>query len=213
MLKMNKPEILPITHPDALRRAAALIKSGGLIAFPTDTVYGIGASAFQADAIERIYQAKGRSALKAIPILLGNPEAAQLITPPLSPLAQRLSDAFWPGPLTLVLPLLPFLPENLSPTPTVGLRVPDHTFTLALLQETGPLAATSANLSGQPSALTADQAASQFGGELGLILDGGRSAGGLASTVVDCAAEKPSLLREGPITWAEIQSALQEMGS
>ncbi len=207
---MKASTILPISHPQAIKRAAALIKSGGLVAFPTDTVYGIGVSAFQTEAIERAYQVKGRSTLKAIPILLGDPENAGQITPPLSPVAQKLAEQFWPGPLTLVLPLLPTLPKNLSPTPTIGLRVPDHQFIQALLQATGPLAATSANISGEPSALTAEDVQSQLGGKLDLILDGGRSRGEMASTVIDCTGDKPILLREGPLTWSDIQAVLKD---
>jgi L-threonylcarbamoyladenylate synthase len=210
---MREQIILPVNHPQAIGRAVTLIKSGGLIAFPTDTVYGIGASAFQADAIERIYLVKGRSTLKAIPILLGDPTIAEQITPPLSPIVKKLADNFWPGPLTLVLPLLSSLPENLSPTPTIGLRVPDHPFVLALLQETGPLAATSANISGMPSALTADEVQSQLGGKVDLILDGGRSPGEKASTVLDCTTDNPVVLREGPLTWEYITAVLQDLDS
>ena len=210
---MKESVVMAVSHPQAINQAAALINSGGLIAFPTDTVYGIGASAFQFDAIERIYQVKGRSSLKAIPILLGNAAVADQITTPFSSITRKLAETFWPGPLTLVVPLLSSLPPNLSPTPTIGLRVPDHEFTLRLLQETGPLAATSANLSGEPSALSADEVQSQLGGKLDLILDGGESPGGMASTVLDCTAEKPVLLREGPLTWDEIQITLQSTTS
>lgn len=210
---MEDTQILAIDHPNAIPRACDLIQAGGVIAFPTDTVYGIGVSAFQIEAIEKIYRAKGRSTLKAIPILLGDLEAAQQVTPRLSPAAQALSEAFWPGPLTLVLPLLPSLPGNLSPSETIGLRIPNHPFTLALLRETGPLAATSANVSGQPSAISAAEVQSQLGSKLDLILDGGRSPGGRASTVLDCTAENPVVLREGPLTWDEIQTVLGESGS
>ena len=207
---MRKSDILNIDHSDAIKQAVTLVKSGGLIAFPTDTVYGIGVSAFQAEAIERIYQVKGRSTLKAIPILLGDVEIAEEITPPLSPSVTKLAERFWPGPLTLVLPILPSLPKILSPTPTIGLRVPDHHFTQALLRATGPLAATSANLSGEPSALTADEVHSQLGNMVDLILDGGRSPGETASTILDCTGQEPAILREGPLTWEEIQAALSE---
>ena len=205
---MERTQILPIDHPDAISTACALIQAGGIIAFPTDTVYGIGVSAFQKEAIDKIYQVKDRSTLKAIPILLGDAEISGQITPALSPAAQILAEAFWPGPLTLILPLLPSLPDNLSPSETIGLRVPDHPFAQALLRETGPLAATSANLSGQPSALNADEVLAQLGSRVDLILDGGTSPGGEASTVLDCAAETPHVLREGPLAWADIQAAL-----
>jgi len=205
---MSKPDTLPINHPEAIHRAATLIRSGGLIAFPTDTVYGIGVSAFQTDAVERLYRVKGRSPKKAIPILLGDTEIAEQITTPLSPIVKKLTEKFWPGPLTLVLPLLSSLPENLSPTPTIGLRVPDHEFTRELLRQTGPLAATSANLSGEPSALSAYEVQAQLGGRVDLILDGGKSPGGLASTVLNCTGENPAVLREGPLSWEDIQAVL-----
>jgi tRNA threonylcarbamoyl adenosine modification protein (Sua5/YciO/YrdC/YwlC family) len=189
------------------------VKAGGIIAFPTDTVYGIGVSAFQTTAIEKIYQVKGRSTLKAIPILLGDSDTSRQITPPLLPSVQKLVNEFWPGPLTLVLPLLTSLPDNLSPTPTIGLRVPDHEFTRSLLEATGPLATTSANLSGEPSALTADEVQSQLGTSVDLILDGGKSPGGMASTVLDCTTDQLSILREGPLSWNDIQSILGNANS
>ena len=213
MLIMKNKQIIPIEHPEAINWAAALIRSGGVIAFPTDTVYGIGVSAFHENAIEKIYQVKGRSTLKAIPILLGDPENAEQITPPLSAAVKGLTEEFWPGALTLVLPLLPTLPGNLSPTPTIGLRVPDHKFTRALLRATGPLAATSANLSGEPSALTAAEVLAQLGSRVDLILDGGPSPGGKASTVVDCTSDEPVVLREGPFTFSDIQAALKRSNS
>jgi L-threonylcarbamoyladenylate synthase len=208
---MSKVDVLPISDPLALNRAESLVKAGGIIAFPTDTVYGIGVSAFQSSAIERIYQVKGRSTLKAIPILLGDPESTGQITPPLPSRVYMLANEFWPGPLTLVLPLLSSLPENLSPTPTIGLRVPDHEFTRSLLRITGPLAATSANLSGEPSALTANEVQSQLGGSVDLILDGGNSPGGMASTVLDCTTDQLEILREGPLSWKDIQTALNNV--
>jgi len=208
---MTAPEILLIDHSQAISRAVTLIESGGLIAFPTDTVYGIGVSVFLASAIDRVYEVKARSMQKAIPVLLGDPQTAEQITPPLSPIVKRLGKMFWPGPLTLVVPLLPSLPENLSPTPTIGLRVPDHPFTRAMLQETGPLAATSANRSGDPSALTAAQVQSQLGTQVDLILDGGRSPGEVASTVLDCTGDKPVILREGPLPWEDILGAIQDL--
>jgi L-threonylcarbamoyladenylate synthase len=207
---MIKSEVLSIANPLAIKQAESLVKAGGLIAFPTDTVYGIGVSAFQRNAIDKIYQVKGRSIQKAIPILIGDPETAELITPPLAPIVQKLVDRFWPGPLTLVLPLLSTLPDNLSPTLTIGLRVPDHPLTRSMLRVTGPLAATSANLSGEPSASTADEVQSQIGSKVDLILDGGKSPGGKASTVLDCTSDKPVILRVGPLSWEDIQSVTDD---
>ena len=188
--------------------AAEVVQAGGVIAFPTDTVYGIGVSAFNEEAIERIYQVKGRSALKAIPILISSPQEMDQISLPASAVITKLIERYWPGALTLILPRLPGLPDNLSPTPTIGLRVPDHQLTRELLRHTGPLAATSANQSGQPSALTAAEVLDQLEGRIDLVLDGGSAPGGQASTVLDCAGEKVKVLRKGPITWENIQETI-----
>jgi len=201
-------EILPIDQPQALACAAKLVRSGKMIAFPTDTVYGIGACAFQKDAVERIYHIKNRSHQKAIPILLADLEDLRDITPSLSSSAARLAERFWPGALTLVIPLLPSLPDNLSPSPSIGVRIPDHDPARALIRVTGPLAATSANLSGEPPALTAEQVREKLGGRVQLILDGGKASGGVSSTVVDCCGETPQLLRKGPLSWKEIADYL-----
>ena len=197
-----------MSHPNVFNKATAVVQAGGVVAFPTDTVYGIGVSAFDGKAINKIYDVKGRSHLKAIPILASDLKDLTQITPPLSPKVQRLINKFWPGALTLILPLLPGLPENLSPTPTVGLRIPDHDLVRDLLQKTGPLAATSANLSGEPSALTADEVLQQLEGRIDLILDGGPVPGGQASTVVDCINNEFIILREGPITDKDIKMIL-----
>ena len=194
---------------NAIDMAARTIKAGGVIAFPTDTVYGIGVSAFNVEAIDIIYQVKGRSHLKAIPILISSPDELDNITPPRPDRVNEVINQFWPGALTLVLPLLPSLPGNLSPTSTIGLRVPDHQLTRDLLKMTGPLAATSANLSGQPSALSAGEVLDQLDGRINLVLDGGPSLGGQASTVLDCTGEEFQILRKGPIEWDMINQSLQ----
>jgi L-threonylcarbamoyladenylate synthase len=203
---MNKETlILNIDLHQSLFRATEIIKSGGIIAFPTDTVYGIGVSAFNKDAIEEIYQIKRRPKEKAIPILMGDQTELIKITPPPGERVQKILAAFWPGALTLILPLLSELPANLSNTGTIGVRVPDHNLTRELLRLTGPLAATSANLSGQKSALSAEEVLKNLGGKLDLILDGGRSLGRVASTVLDFTGEQPTVLREGPISWEQIK--------
>jgi L-threonylcarbamoyladenylate synthase len=203
-----KTTLLPLDHPTAFNRAAAVIEAGGVIAFPTDTVYGIGVSPFDKKALEKIYLVKGRSHLKAIPILIADVEDLDLITPQLSPAGDRLINKFWPGALTLILPLLPDLPKNLSPTPTVGLRIPDHAVVRDLLRQTGPLATTSANLSGEPSALTGEGVLQQLDGRIDLVLNGGPAPGGTASTVLDCSRENPVILREGPISWEKIAAII-----
>jgi len=206
----KKTRIISLSHPEVFSQSAAVIQAGGVVAFPTDTVYGIGVSAFNVNAIEKIYDVKGRSHLKAIPVLVGDVEDIYQITPPLPASIQKLIDNFWPGALTLVLPLLPNLPGNLSPTLTVGLRLPNHNQVRDMLRETGPLAATSANISGEASALTADEVLQQLEGKIDLILDGGGAPGGQASTVLDCSGEELKVLREGPISLESIHRVLDE---
>jgi L-threonylcarbamoyladenylate synthase len=200
--------VLPAADPKALRRAVGLLRGGGIVAFPTDTVYGVGVLAFDAEAIEQLYLAKGRETTKAIAVLVGGMADLDQIAGTMSPLARRLAQAFWPGPLTLVVPIHPDLPENLSPTATVGVRMPDHPAALELLSLAGPLAATSANRSGEPSPSTAQAVLAQLEGRIPLILDGGTTPGGIASTVVNCTESDPVIVREGPISLEQLKMAL-----
>jgi L-threonylcarbamoyladenylate synthase len=194
---------------EALPQALAVLQRGGLVAFPTDTVYGVGALAFSASAVERLYEVKGRSAEKAIAVLVAQQADLAKVARVLTPSAQALALRYWPGPLTLVVPKHPDLPEAVSALPTVGVRQPDHPVALALLRLAGPMAVTSANLSSQPSAATAAEVLAQLGGRLDLLLDGGQTPGGVASTVIDCTAEPPVILRPGPIGPAEVEAALK----
>jgi len=190
--------------PKAIPEALKVLQSGGLVAFPTDTVYGLGALAFDEKAIEQIYVAKERPDTKAIPILLADPDDLAKVCVDPSPLAIKLAYRFWPGPMTLVVPKHPDLPDAVSSTSTVGVRVPDYTVTRMLLHYTGPMTVTSANLSGQPSPVTAQEVLNQLDGRIDLILDGGQTPGGIASTVVDCMGDEPVILREGPISMDHI---------
>lgn len=183
-----------------LEQANHILRAGGLVAFPTDTVYGLGAMLFDAQAVEQLYIVKGRDAAKAIAVLLGSEADLSQVARELGGIAARLAHRFWPGPLTLVVPAHLDLPANLSPLPTVGVRMPDHPVALALLHLTGPLAVTSANLSGQPSTRTAEEVYAQLGGLIPLILDDGQTPGGLPSTVVDCTGTELVILRQGPIS-------------
>jgi L-threonylcarbamoyladenylate synthase len=201
-------EIIPAKDLDALTKALEILRSGGLVAFPTDTVYGLGALVSEPRSIENLYEVKGRDAAKAIPVLISDPSELPQIAAEVSPTVQRLAERFWPGPLTLVVPRRRDLAEILSPLPTVGVRMPDHPAALALIRHTGPLAVTSANLSGLPSASTAQEVLSQLDGLIPLILDGGRTPGGVASTVVDCTSENLEILRPGPVSLEELLSAL-----
>ena len=203
-----KTLVLPVSSPDSLPRALEILRGGGLVAFPTDTVYGVGSLAFKAAAVESIYAAKNRPNEKAIPVLLGGAEDLAKVVASIPPMALTLAARFWPGPLTLVVPKHPDLPEAVSATATVGVRVPDHPAARRLLQAAGPMAVTSANLSGQASPSTAEEVFEQLSGCITLILDGGRTPGGVPSTVVDCAGAEPKILREGPVPWGEIARAL-----
>jgi L-threonylcarbamoyladenylate synthase len=201
-------EIISADHPEALQKAVELLKEGNPVAFPTDTVYGLGVLAFDQRGIDRLYAVKQRNSLKAIPILLGNPAELAQVTSGMGGIALRLAQRFWPGPLTLVVPCHPGLPPNLSSQPTIGVRMPDHPVALSLLRLIGPLAVTSANQSGSESAATAQEVFTQLGGRIPLILDGGRTPGGLPSTVVDCTGPEPVILRPGPISMPELRAAL-----
>jgi L-threonylcarbamoyladenylate synthase len=200
--------LLATQDPAAIQHALSVLENGGLVAFPTDTVYGLGALAFDGSAVERIYAAKDRPDEKAIPILLGNTDHLARAAARVPAMARTLAERFWPGPLTLVVPKHPHLPAVVSAAATVGVRMPDHPFALDLLEKTGPLAVTSANLSGQTSPSTAEEVLVQLAGRIHLVLDGGRTPGGTPSTVVDCSGERPVMLRPGPISLDQIYEAL-----
>jgi len=205
---VSHTETLPADDPAALPRAAELLSQGRLVAFPTDTVYGVGALVGNPRAIAQLYAVKGRTEEKAIPILLSDPAQLELVTLDASEMALRLARRFWPGALTLVLPKHPSLPEEISTQPTVGVRMPDHPVALGLMRLSGPLAVTSANLSGGANAVTAQEVLEQLGGRIPLILDGGQTPGGSPSTVVDCTGAEPRILRQGPISLKEIYKVL-----
>lgn len=201
---MIETQILSVDSPQAVERALAVLNAGGLVAFPTDTVYGLASAAFDPAGIERIYEAKGRDAAKAIPILLGDIDHLEQVAPGLPPAAGKLAARFWPGALTLVVPKNPALPAVLSALPTVGVRMPDHPFALRLLKQAGPLAVTSANLSGKENPRSAQDVLAQLSGRIELVLDGGPTPGGVPSTVVDCTGAQPAILRQGAIPAEEI---------
>jgi L-threonylcarbamoyladenylate synthase len=208
-----KTETLSAQLVSAIARALEVLRGGGLVAFPTDTVYGVGALAFDAAAVESIYLAKDRPAEKAIPILIGDAADLSKVTAEVPEIAARLAARFWPGALTLVAPKHPALPEAVSATPTVGVRVPDHRVARALLRAAGPMAVTSANISGQASPCTAAEVMAQLGGRIPLILDGGQTPGGRPSTVADCTGAAPVILREGPISREQIEAACARQAS
>lgn len=196
-----KTELLDATQSGAVEEAATLLKEGRLVIFPTDTLYGIGADAFNAEAIDALYEVKQRPQAKGIPILLADPDDLDKVALGLPGQARPLSERFWPGPLTLVVPRRPTLPSNISPNENVAVRIPDNGVARALIRAAGGAVATSsANRTGQPPAHNAQEAMAALAGLAAAVLDGGPVAHGAPSTIVDCTADPPRILREGPLS-------------
>lgn len=207
---MTKTIILSIDDPDAIPTAKIILQDCGTIAFPTDTIYGVAANPFIPQAIQNIFTAKDRPEEKALPVLIGDLSQLPELVSFVSDHVRKIAEVYWPGALTLILPKSENIPPDLSPYPTVGVRMPDLAFTLRLLCEVGPLATTSANISGGENPTTAQDVLRQLGGRIDLILDGGPTPGPTASTVVDATQPKLIVLREGPITLADLQSLIDE---
>lgn len=193
-----------------LKKAVVSLQKGGLVAFPTDTFYGLGADVFYKPALERIYQVKGRDTLKPILVVVPNITKLQSLTIKISEQAKILMDRFWPGPLTLLLPARSDLPSILvGETGKIGVRIPDHPVALALLKEwNGPLTATSANPSGQRSPRSIKEIDASFKRKLDLIIDAGPTTGENESTIVDTTLHPPRLVRKGQIPFESIMEAL-----
>lgn len=200
--------VIPADSPEAIPRALEILNRGGLVAFPTDTVYGVGALVYDGKAVESIYPAKDRSVEKAIPVLIADAADMDKVGIDIPDIARRIAARFFPGPLTCIIPKQPTLPSAVSATSTVGVRAPDHEVARALLRAAGPMAVTSANISGQPSPSTAEEVLAQLNGRIELIIDGGKTPGGVPSTVVDCTNDEIKILREGPISLEEIKIKL-----
>lgn len=199
-----------VDDPQAPLRAAEVIRRGGLVILPTDTVYGVAADLWQPQAVAAIYAAKRRPPERAIPILLADPEDIAQVAQDVPPIARRLAEVFWPGPLTIAVPKRSDVPPIVSSLPTVGVRIPNHEATRAVIRACGgALAVTSANLSDQPSALTAEEAAEALGEAVALVLDGGRCPGGIPSTVVDISGGDIRIVRIGPLDEATLRRALE----
>lgn len=199
-----KTKLVSENSDDALELAVQNLRTGSLVAFPTDTVYGLGCLASNTVAIDRLYRVKERSPNKAIAVLIAELADLNTLTTYVPPLAASLAERFWPGALTLIFPRHPQLPANLSTLPTIGIRMPDHTFAHNLLRETGPLATTSANISGQYNPANAQEVLAQLDGRIELIVDGGATTGGIPSTVVDCTQSVPKIIRIGAFTPEEL---------
>ncbi|MDD3115157.1 MAG: L-threonylcarbamoyladenylate synthase [Anaerovibrio sp.] len=193
-----------------IRRAAEVLKAGGLVAFPTETVYGIGALALEEAAVEALYAAKNRPRDKAFSLQVADINMVQQVAACVPQMARRLMEKFCPGPITLVLPKGDRVSYRLTGgRDTVGVRIPDHPIALALLRSAGvPLAVPSANISGHISPRTAQEVYGDMAGRLDMILDGGACTLGRESTIVDCTGRVPEIIRHGAVEAAEIMAAL-----
>ncbi len=187
--------------------AVDVLRKGGTVAYPTDTVYGLGADGFNSKAVEAVFRAKNRPSSLPVPLLLPDTAALAWVTTALPDVARRLAEAFLPGALTLVVASGPRVPGVVSAdSGTVAVRVPDHPVPVALARELGsPIVGTSANMSGQPSPLTAGEVRRQLGAGVDLIIDGGPCTGGVESTVIDCTRDVPVVVREGAVPLEAIE--------
>ena len=192
---------------EQVERGISILKQGGIVAFPTDTVYGLGACASISQAVERVYRIKERPRNMALPLLLADISRISEVAEPVPQIAWLLARNFLPGALTIVLPKSNSVPNVIAAGGrTVAVRIPAHPIPVALAQGLGtPIVGTSANLSGKPSSLTADEVYSQFGDKIDLVIDGGRCPGGSDSTIVDVTGETPVVLREGAISREELK--------
>ena len=204
-------DILPPTD-EGIARAAALLAGGSIVAFPTDTVYGVGVAATHPDRVPSLFTLKRRPPDRRIPMLVTDLAQAEALGYEASDSARLLAGAFWPGPLTIVLGAV----EGDGPTKgTQAFRAPDHEVALALIHDAGPLFATSANISDQPDTLGADEVQIAFATEqdgLAAIVDGGPVPGGVASTVVDASVSPARVLREGPISAGQLRALIPVEG-
>lgn len=191
----------PDARTDGLAAAARSVRAGQLVVLPTDTVYGLGCDAFSAEAVRGLLTAKNRGPDMPVPVLVGSWSTIDGLVLGVPKSARDLIEAFWPGGLSLVLPHAPSLAWDLGSTKgTVMLRMPLHPVALELLRDVGPMAVSSANVSGRPPATTAGEAAAQLGDRVGVYLDGGPSGDPVASTIVDLTADEPRVLRVGAVT-------------
>jgi tRNA threonylcarbamoyl adenosine modification protein (Sua5/YciO/YrdC/YwlC family) len=197
----------------AVEAAAAAVRRGELVVVPTDTVYGIGADAFDAAAVQRLLDAKGRGREMPPPVLISAVTTADALARELTPAARALMEALWPGALTLVARQQPSLQWDLGETRgTVAIRMPDHDVALALIERTGPLAVSSANTTGHPAATDAGSAEEMLGDSVSVYVDAGAAPGGEASTILDVTAEAPRLLRLGALSLERLDEVLEPLG-
>jgi tRNA threonylcarbamoyl adenosine modification protein (Sua5/YciO/YrdC/YwlC family) len=195
-----------------LREAASAVRRGELVVLPTDTVYGIGADAFSKEAVGDLLEAKGRGRNMPTPVLIGSPNTLHGLVTDFSELAWELVDAFWPGALTLVAKHQPSLQWDLGDTRgTVAVRMPLHPVAIELLTEVGPMAVSSANLTGHPAPENCDEAQEMLGDSVSVYLDGGPTPGNIPSSIVDVSGDVPLLLRAGAITADELRKVVPDL--
>jgi L-threonylcarbamoyladenylate synthase len=201
MSAAGQARVVKADDPQAIALATSVLRQGGLVVFPTDTVYGVGAAVDRPEAVARIYLVKGRPLDRPIPVLISSLDQIERLVTRVDERVRRLAEAFWPGALTIVLPAQDWLPEEIvRDTGAVGLRMPDHPVALAVIEASGgALATTSANRSGEKEACTAEEALEALGDRVELIIDGGRSPGGVPSTVVAVADDSLRILRVGAL--------------
>jgi len=210
----KKPKITPVDFmrpdPAVVEEAAAVLRRGGLVAFPTDTLYALGADLFNPEAVTRVLEVKKRPQDKPIPVFIGKMEDVNEVARELPGAAWQLAERFWPGPLTLVLLAAPRIPEAVTAgTGTVGIRIPKSHLVLEILAALDrPVTGTSANRSGGVDPVTVADVVRGLGNRCDLVLDGGRAPGGVASTVLDCTELPFRIIREGAITLQALGAVL-----
>ena len=204
-------QIFTASDPSAITRAAAILREGGIVAFPTDTVYGLGANVFLPQALEKVMDAKQRPDEKSLPVLIADRDHLRKLVTRVPPSAELLMETFWPGALTIVLPKQPRLSPLLGES-TLAVRQPNHAAIVALLEAAGfPLTGTSANRSGKPAATSAQEVREQLGNSVDMILDSGPASGNTPSTVIDCTREPARILREGALKRSGLAAVLGDL--
>lgn len=199
---------------EAVTAASQAIQRGDLVVIPTDTVYGIGADAFDADAVRDLLKAKGRGRNMPPPVLVSSATTVDALAADLPGYARALIEEFWPGPLTIVCRQQPSLQWDLGDTRgTVAIRMPDHDVALSVLERTGPLAVSSANKTGQPAATDVDAVLEMLGEEVAVVVDAGTSPGGQPSTIVDVTGPQGRVLRRGALSLDDLNEALEPLGA
>ncbi|WP_347862187.1 L-threonylcarbamoyladenylate synthase [Salimicrobium sp. PL1-032A] len=198
---------------DGMKEAAEALTSGEAVAFPTETVYGLGADATKEEAVQKIFDAKGRPADNPLIVHIGDREELATVAADWTKTAEKCMDAFWPGPLTIIVPSNKNAAKNVTAgLETIGVRMPDHPAALELLREVKlPIAAPSANSSGKPSPTSAEHVYQDLNGKISGIVDGGRTGVGVESTVVDCTSEVPVILRPGGVTKEQLEEVFEEV--